>query len=263
MYQEIINDCYSGIYDSVCIGYLIKPFRENLSIRNCFWKIVKYNFLMHFFPYLLVLFLQYLLNINLSNFFNLINIPITIFSIFFHIIHYIDLISMICKYSLKMSNINGSIDLFSLTIITSIYQVVIYLSSTVIQYFIPERYNFIGSIINFVILAIYHSFYCFNSLWHYKQIMIGYRIDIHEKLWPYYIGYSMIATSLYLYSSHPIILICYNIYLIIIIMLPFFLNTRYPSANISYPKINMLIFMHVISYILAIVKKYLPVEYTN
>lgn len=262
MNLEIIQDYLFGLRDSVSVVFLIKPIWNDLSIRKCIWKIMKTNFILHFMPFLLNYWVWYLFDWSLPNMImNLLNYPINFFSIVFHIFHYLDLIGMVCKYSPKRSLTTGTIDMISLALTMSIYQLAIYLSTMLMYYIVPVF--FVYAILNFIILAIYHSFYCFNSLWQHKQISIGHRIDIHEKLWPYYIGYGTIATGLYLYSSHPLVLGIYNIYLMVIIMLPFLLETRYPRTKSSYPKINMAVFSYIMSLVLSIAKKIVGKDISN
>ena len=254
MYLEIFKDYVNGFYDSIRISQLIKPITSDIYIRNCIWKIAKINFLMHFMPFLIFTLLQYFFSISLATILNFLTYPINLFSILFNIFHYIDLIGMIYKYSPPMPNTNGTIDLLALAITMSIYQLVIYLSTTLVHYVVPNQLYYVSMTLNFIILAIYHSFYCFNSLWQYQQISMNYRIDIHEKLWPYYIGYGTIATFLYWYSDHPIILGCYNIYLVMMITLPFLLKPRYPRTKMPYPAINMSIFSYIMGLILSLTK---------
>lgn len=244
MYYEILKDYSAGILDSIRINLLVKFIKTNGQMRNCIFKIFKFNFFLHLFPFFVISLLEYLFNISLVIILNIINYPINIFSIIFHIIHYMELISIICKYSPRMPNDRDTIDTLSLSITMTIYQLVIYFSATIINYIIPDKYYF-NILLTFIILTFYHSFYCFNSLWQYKLIKMSLRIDMHDKLWPYYAGYGTIATIIYHYIDHPIILSIYNTYIIAIILLPFLLVTRYPRTRMVYPSINLSLFSYM------------------
>jgi len=254
MYRYIIEDFVSGLFNSIRIDKIIKPTRENPKLKKLWFKICKYNFLLHIFPTLLLLLVDWLFDISLIFIFNILAYPINLFSGLFHLLHFFDLVNIICIHTPKSSKTVGALDMISLMITMSIYQIVIYLTTTIINLIFHDNLYFAAIILNFIILTIYHSFYCFNNLWQYKKIDMFRRIDIHEKLWPYYIGYGTISTILYLCAIHPIMIAIYNLYLATIIALPFLLATRYPKKEIGYPKINLTIFSKIIGFLFIIIK---------
>jgi glycopeptide antibiotics resistance protein len=92
-----------------------------------------------------------------------------------------------------------------------------------------------------------------------------YRINIHEKLWPYYFGYGTIPMIIYQYSGSHIGLGTYNIYMILVIALPFMIQPRYPSRTRNYPTypaINLTLFSYITSCIFS-VSKYLAQTVRN
>jgi hypothetical protein len=260
MHKDIAKDFLSGIITSVRFDLFIKPFYVNTKFRYLLLKIIAYNILLHFLPCMMLNLVNWLFNISMM-ISNVFLFPINLFSILFHLLHYMDLINMVSIYSTKTSNSGETLDLLSLTITMSIYQFVIFITTAVINIFFHIFFNteffFIAFFINLFILMVYHSFYCFNNLWQYKKIKMSHRIDMHEKLWPYYTGYGIISSILYLYSTNPIILGIYNLYMAIIISIPFMLEPKYPIKNMMYPYINLTIFSYMTGFIFTLSKKLL------
>lgn len=247
MFKNIIQDYLLGIVNSLRLDLLIHPLYHNMKLRKLFYKICKYNFILHFFPLILVQLLESIFHTTLTSFLSLIIYPINLFTVFFHILHYMDLVNIVCIYTKKTSKVLDILELLSLAITISIYQIVIYLTTTIIYLIFYDNLYFLAVCTNFIILTIYHSFYCFNNLWQYKHINMSHRIDMHEKLWPYYLGYGTIATIIYTYTRHPYFMGFYNIYMALIIAIPFLTKTKYPTKENLYPKINLTIFSYMTS----------------
>ena len=256
MYRDIIIDFFLGVFFSLRFDLFAKIIYTNERLQKLILKIIKYNIILHFAPYVVFCLLGWLFDISLMVILDIFAYPINIFSVFFHLLHYMDLMNMVNKYSSKTANNReGTMNQLSLTITISIYQLVIFLTTTIINLIFYDRIYLLAIILNLLILSIYHSFYCFNNLWQYKKIKMFHRIDMHEKLWPYYIGYGTIVAILYMYIGNPIILGIYNLYMILIISVPFLMDPIYPGKNISYPSINLTIFSYIIGYIFSFSKK--------
>ncbi|XWV26619.1 putative etoposide-induced protein 2.4 [Tupanvirus soda lake] len=257
MYKHIILDFFQGIVNSIRIDFFVKPLFDNTKLKKLVFKIIKYNALLHFIPYILVVILEWLLGVSLFNIFIYIICPVNIFSAMFHILHYMDLVNMVSSYSSKTSNTGAALDMLSMTITMTIYQLVIYLTTSIINIVFHDRLHILAIIINFAILTIYHSFYCFNNLWQYKKIEMFYRIDMHEKLWPFYVGYGLVSTIIYFYINNAIMLGIYNLYMTLAIALPFLMNTKYPKKDMPYPSINLFIFSYLTGFIFTLSKNIL------
>jgi hypothetical protein len=259
MYKNILIDFLKGLTNSARFDYFLKPISENLKLRRLVIKICKYNFFLHFLPSIILYFVGWLFNTNMMPIMNVIVYPINIFSSLFHLLHYFDLVNMVCFYSIKTSKSAPVLDMLSLTITLTIYQLVIYLTTTLVNLMFHDRLYLLALCLNFVILTIYHSFYCFNNLWQYKKIDMFYRIDMHEKIWPYYIGYGVISTIIYLHIDNPYMLSFYNLYMALLISLPFLLEVKYPKKIMDYPSINLTIFSYIIGFVFVISKYILSI----
>lgn len=240
MYRHIINDFFLGLCNSIRIDLVAIIIIDNIKLRKLMCKICKYNFLMHLLPFVFgSLFDIY--------FFHILKIPINIFSMFFHLVHYLDLISIASTYSQKTYNSSNALDSISLAITMTIYNLMIYFTTMLIDIIFYNNFYIIAMVIKFLILTIYHSFYCFDNLWQHKKIKMVYRVDMHEKLWPYYMGYGTLATVLFIYTPHPAILIIYNLYMMFAITLPFILVEKYPKTKeLTYPSINISVFSQLL-----------------
>ncbi len=267
MYKCIFQDFINGILCSLRLDIYIKTLITDARLYKLTLKIFKYNLVMHFLPYMLFTLIEWNIGLNVIPILNIISYPINIFSVLFHLLHYIDLVNIVCVYSLKTSRSGNALDTLSLTITMFIYQFVIYLTTTIVNVIFNGRMHLLAIVINFIILTIYHSFYCFNNVWQYKHISMFHRIDMHEKLWPYYIGYGVISTIIYLQYKNPIIQGIYNLYMVLLISIPFMINIKYPKKkeeDMSYPKINLKIFSYITGSIFGlsklIIEKFLKVK---
>lgn len=263
----IVSDFIKGLLHSIRIDLLIQQLYHNPKLRKLILKIYLYNLIMHLFPLSLSLLFYWLFDISLIKILSIFVYPINIFSILFHLLHHMDLLNMVCIYGSKSSNSIGPFDLFGLSVVVSIYQLVIYFTIATVNLFFYDKFYLLMYCFNFIILTIYHSFYCFNNLWQYKKIKISHRIDIHEKLWPYYIGYGTIATIIYLNVNYYrnesfkldylFFLGIYNMYITILLSIPFLIKTEYPKQNMLYFNINLSIFSYIFRTIYSSMKRIL------
>lgn len=254
---SILYDYFDGIVTSCRINTFVKNLYNDAKLFRLTKKIVKYNLIMHFLPVIVLYLLSTITNIDHQLVLKFITFPINIFSTLFHILHYMDLVNIVTTYSSKNKSSMQVLELISLALTMSIYQIVIYLSTNMLNFLLHDKFYYVCLFINYIILALYHSFYCYNNLWQYKKIDMGYRIDIHEKLWPYYFGYGTIPMIIYQYAGSPLGLGCYNIYMILVIALPFMIRPKYPSRTNNYPDypaINLTPFAYITSCIFFISK---------
>lgn len=255
IYQYILQDFNLGLCDSIRIDKLCKIISHDTKIYNCLYKIIKYNMVLYLIPYLFVSLINLSIGLNLFMLFDWLIYPIDILSCFFHILQYIDLVSCINKYTTRSMTNRNNMNYLSLSITMTIYQLVIFITTIVLDLFFRNNLIYLSVILKILILSIYHSFYCFNNLWQYKQITLYHRIDIHEKLWPYHLGFGFIATIIYIFNNYYWISGIYNIYISILVCMPFINKTIYPDKYIKYNSINLKPFLLIIKYIIDIVKK--------
>lgn len=266
MYFEILKDYFWGIVDSLNIFLFLKKIGTDKKIITSILNIIWFNFFAHMLLEFSALAIMYLFDISIHGLVTVLKYPINLVSALYHLLNYMDLLTMISVKASKNSNKLPFLDVISLPITTLIYQFVIFLTTQIINLVLDDSLHNFAFFCNFIFLSIYHSFYCYNNLWQYLKIDISRRIDMHEKLWPYYIGYGTVATLIYLYSDNQIVLGFYNIYLSFVISLPFLLKTRYPSSHTGasvYPKkeqryfaINLSIFSYITSCIIYLSRRF-------
>nr|WBF70956.1 hypothetical protein [Megavirus caiporensis] len=254
--RYILQDFKSGLCDSIRIDKLGKIILHDTKIYNCLYKIIKYNMVLYLIPYSILLLVNSLTSLNLFILFDWLIYPIDILSCFFHILQYIDLVSSINKYTTRPITNKNNMNYLSLSITMTIYQLVIFITTIVLDLLFKNNLIYLSVILKILILSIYHSFYCFNNLWQYKQITLYHRIDIHEKLWPYHLGFGFIATIIYVFNNDYWISGIYNIYMSILVCMPFINKTIYPDKHMKYNSINLKLFLLIIKYIIDIVKNF-------
>lgn len=255
MYKDIATDYLHGVKNSFRIVHILLLLITDDKFRKVVFKIIKFNFLVHFLPLILIKFIYNIFGLSLFTLLYIINIPLNIFSSLFHFLHYTDLVNIVCVNADRSSNTMPAFDVIALTITLSIYQLIIYLATTFINFLFWDRLWFLAMGLNFLILAMYHSLYCFNNLWQYQKIDVAYRIDMHEKLWPYYLGYGTIATVIYLNTINNYMVGLYNLYIGIILCVPFLIPIKYPRKIVTYFSINLTIFSNLTVGILTISKR--------
>ena len=267
--KAIFYDFWLGLIDSLRIDLIMKVLFRDVKFQKLIWKILKFNMWI-LIPWLIFYFSN-MLDINfdfvpgISGYFSMYFVDFWRYVVYFsryfiyfittyilgildslfHILHYIDLINIISNHSPRSTVKGRAIGALTFTIIMTIYQLIIFLTTSVINFIFYDRIYLLAVVLNLGILTIYHSLYCFNNLWHYKNLELYQRIDIHEKLWPYHCGFGLVASIIYLVIQNPLITMIYNLYLTVLLSLPFLIETRYPPSNpdnAPYPAINLTIF---------------------
>ena len=76
------------------------------------------------------------------------------------------------------------------------------------------------------------------------------RIDKLEQRWAYYLGYGVTVTLLYLSISNLVIVACYNLYLIVLLSVPFVVK----PSNVTYQPINLSIFSSIIGWLYVVAR---------
>lgn len=252
----IFFDICKGFFTSLRFDKVIFIAMKNDKLSKLYMKIIKYNFILFCVPWIINKIMCKIFNLLVFYPISILYWPISIFSIFFHAIHYIDLINIAAKYNVKHVDNNDVVSVISQSIIMTLYQVVIYLTINAINFFIGSSIGLLSLLISFFILTIYHSFYAYNNLWQSIKIDMAQRIDMHEKLWPYYIGYGIVPSLIYYYTSGTYNVGFYNIYMIVILAMPFFIEPTYPRKIMHYPSINLKVFSFFVK-MLFIASKYL------
>ena len=211
MIIEVIKDFLDGMKTSFSIRSVVVLYYNDEKFKKIVNNIIWWNIVLHVFPILFFNIFTYLVNIDLNIMRIFIKYILGTTSFFIHLLKYIDLMNCI---SSKKNKINTRMTLFS-TISTSItmtfYISILTIISELVKYLTQENFYYIGIIFNFVFLNVYHSFYCYNNLWQTYGIILENRIVIHELFWPYYLGYGLIITILYMFISIDFILPIYNI----------------------------------------------------
>lgn len=246
MISAIIRDFLSGLMDSQRWDLIAKQIYFQPKLQRLSMRIVKtYGTF-----YLAKIVIQYFHTIACSNMiwtsflFFITGIALWIMPIFLtglNLLHYVDLINQIScvkKTPRPKSKSNVAFGCFSAAIIMGFYQMVIFSLVNVVDYGLHERFHVLGLAIKFGVLTIYHSMYCFNNLWQYRDIDLACRVEMHEKFWPYYMGFGSCASLLYMMSYELI----YDIYFLMLVALPFLTRTKYPHRITLYPAINLKIF---------------------
>lgn len=253
--KSIFYDLMSGFVDSLRFDLVFNKMQINPKLYLGVKKIIKYNLSVYLIPFIVVHIINYLTSIDLNPVFNYIYVIIGIISGVFHLFCFIDLIDIVCTYTNRWRKKYNKLDPISLTILMFIYQLSIYFIVEIIDLLFYTQFGMLTTIIKFGVLTIYHSFHCFNNLWHYKKIDIHHRIDFYEKMWAYYVGYGIILSIIYLYCNYIPIIGLYNICTSVTIIIPFIVKSRYPNnGTTTYPKINLRLFSIVMGYVGYIIK---------
>lgn len=254
MIQLILKDYFNGLIQSIRFDLLLQLYLMDVNFKNLFIKMIKNNLVMHLVPVLFVKILFITTGVSFFGILQWIKYPINSFSAIYHVVHYIELISVISKHSPKSyNNDNTIIDCVTMITVMFFYQTIMFSMITVIDLTFSYKIYYLTQLVKFIILVLYHSFYCYNNLWQYKKIALPIRINIHEKLWPYYFGYGTLISIIYLFNKHSIIVGLYNLYLIVILSIPFLIKPNFPTEKQSYPKINLSIFSYVTEMIFSLV----------
>jgi len=251
MITDILYHFYLGLINSLRIDSFLYIIITDDKIINILWKIIKFNLVIN-------LFLSYFISLIFPPFCLIINFV----SIFFHTIHYFDVINNI---PVKTKNNNQIFDTMAVILTITIYQISISLMLTILNYIFYEMKLILG-IINYIIPTIYHSFYFYNNVWQRYNINIQKRIDTYETFWPYYFGYGTLISLLYYNYSIPYIAFLYNMYMFVLTIIPFSYPIKkqniipIPENNTSYFKIDMSIFSYISKWLFRLISlKFRPI----
>lgn len=256
--MEIVKDIVYGFSDSLRLDLSIGYAYNNPQYLKIIKKLFKHNLLLHIIPLLTIDIINYLFQFSFHFLLYILNYPICIFSIFMHALIYIELAlslgDVIKRKKIKTVKSNRPFtDSITVIIMMMIYQSVVYLSTKMISIILGEKIYLLGLILNFGILMMYHSLYAYNNLWQVVGLDINQRITIHETHWAYFLGFGLVGTYIYMYTSNAYILAIYNIYTAILASMPILLDFDF-RAKASYTKINLSVFSWMLKYILYLSK---------
>lgn len=238
MIGEIFNDIRKGLIDSLQMGIIIDVMKKNKKIANILRKTIKYNILL----FSLITIVNYYLP-----FYGIIIIAFAkIHNFFFQLVQELDLLNAITSEKAKK---NDTTMIYSLSwaIISSCYRLIFCVIAEIIKILLDKRFYWLAVVINLFILSIYHSIYSFDNFFVFKKIDIPNRIPIFERLWPYFLGFGLTVTIIYLSGGYHM----YNIYLMIMNIIPFYLSDHNTESK-KYPPINISIFTFITSLLIKI-----------
>lgn len=252
MYKQIISDFLKGLFDSLRLDYFFNAIKKNDKIDNTARSIFRFNSAIYFLPHIILGLLGYIFGVNLTFILYYFIYPLNLMSVFAHIYFYSNLIGSLTVFAKIESK--TFLDLVSFTITMAIYRLVINLTTRLAYIIFNPKLHFIINLMGIFMLTIYHSYNCFNNLWHHKKINLGEMINLCEQSWPYYIGYGIIATLLYLFKYHPVIAGLYNLHIALILSIPFLNKNTYPRKKPVYPKINLSLYSHIMGHLMNFAK---------
>lgn len=215
--------------------------------------IIKYNTIFYVCPYVAISIVSWLLGINLTVLSMPLYLIINIVNFTRQSFFCVEMTSLVANKVAKQPAKSATIDMISTVATVSFFQVAIYGLEWLINVILPSTL-YLSSICSFPMLVIYHSFYCHNALWQTHGFEVSRRIDIHEKVWPYYMGYGFTGSILFLGSGNHLTMAIYNVYMIILVIIPFYNAPRFPRKNIIYPEIKLSIVSYIIKKGMTIVK---------
>lgn len=252
MLKTVLNHHIRGIISSVNIFPLYASCMSNSKLSMTIRKIIKFNMTLMVLPYFAFSLCRWC-GLNLMMLPWIYYVCISVISGIFHAIHYFDINQIVSIGIQKTDSELSLVDKISIMLTMMIYQFVIYLTTTIIEYLLFDKLYLLMIIIRYIVIVIYHALYCYNNVWQRMNINIERRIDILEKLWPYYFGYASIISIIYFYTSNPIFAALYNILLIVALSNPFLIKVRFPS-NRKYFQINLSIFTFILDCIIGSTK---------
>lgn len=238
MLNEIFKDFLIGLIDSLRIQSLYRLFHI-VKFKKAIKKIIMTNMIL-------------LLHLIIPNtgIFYVLKLIVQQFILLLHSLYYMDLVNSLSR---KKNSTVSFIDSIIGNICLHIILMILYLSTCIIKYIFQDRLWFLVSVFNIIIMSIYHSCYCYNTYWYSLQISLSNRIAIHELRWPYFVGYGILPSLIYMYTYNiwPI----YNIYIACLLSVPFNNRFTYPKKeNKSYARINLSIFVNMVTIIIKLIK---------
>lgn len=252
MIRTIINHHNRGMISSINVFPLYLSATSNPVLSNTIKRIFEFNIMYIMLPHLLFS-LIYWMGLDLAIVTRIYYGIMSMVSGLFHALHYFDILQIISQNTQKTESKFSLIDKLSITLTMMIYQFAIHLSTTLIQYLLQDKWYYLMIFIKYIVIVIYHALYCYNNVWHTMNIDIERRIDILEKMWPYYFGYTSLITVAYFNTNIPTISALYNILLIVALSNPFLIKVRFPSHR-KYFSINLSIFTYVLNCIVTLTK---------
>lgn len=251
----ILTEILKGLFQSINIIKLSKLTFRNVNLQRNMWKLLKHNSIFYILPGLIM----YLIDIS-DYYFYYAYIPIELFSGFIHMLYYFD-ISTTINNSITSRPKKDTADPMTNGLTMTLYQItmiiLIGIFDIVINFINPN----LSIIIKFLLLSIYHAVFAHNNLWQCIGLGISQRIDIYQKMWPYYFGYGIIASCLYL-QTNIFLRGIYNIYVGILISVSLLNKMVLPTTKMQLPEINlklieymMVIIYNTVSYIVENVIK--------
>lgn len=218
-----------------------------------FMNLLKVNFLMHVLPSLIM----YAVGLDLIW---IVGLLIRLISPFVNMIAYTDISIILCSSSDKPVSISFAKSL-TMSVSMFMYQSSVYLTIMLINGILYSSSAYLRFIINISILTIYHSLYTYNNYWTYRGLNTQAVIHTHGKYWPYFFGYGLVATILYMSTSTSASYLVgiYNCLLGLMLMIPFL--TKFDRYKPTYPKINLILFTYPEKFIFFITKKILVLVY--
>lgn len=257
--MDFVYDVLNGFVDSVRFDLYISNILYNERSRNTLISILKHNLLFIFVPYLLMSGIEYV-EIPVLTSLLILQYPLFVISNIIHLVYYHNLGTQHAASRRRHTNRQRSApNPVVISIVMSIYQLVIYLTMLIIQNILSDSMKLLSDTLVFVIWTIYYSIYSYNSLWQQMSLTISQRIHIHEEKWAYFLGYAAVISTLNQYS-HPLLKIVYNIYLTHLLMIPYEREGYFANRQlVSYPSLNLGCFSYVLKKITTGIKYVLSV----
>ena len=258
MIKAIINHHNRGMISSINAFPLYVSAISDPVLSNIIYRIFVFNLSYIIMPHLLYSFIFWM-GLDLAFVVWAYYSIMSVVSGLFHALHYFDILQIISQNTQNTQTTQKTeskfslIDKLSITLTMMIYQFTIHLSTNLIQYLLQDKWYYLMIFIKYIVIVIYHALYCYNNVWHTMNIDIERRIDILEKMWPYYFGYTSLVTIAYFNTNIPIVSALYNILLIVALSNPFLIKVRFPSHR-KYFSINLSIFTYIINCIVTLTK---------
>lgn len=228
--QHIAHDFFSGFLDSICIHKTLYAICTNHRLIRLMKTTMMYILIFSLAMYLLpVLSLGFTLTYNLLQ-----------------ILFLLDIINTLSSIYKKNEPDTSILDNISVALTMTIYVYLIYFITFLIDVILYHRFYYASIFLKTFLLCMYHSFLAFNNIWHTNGISMKRRIDHLERLWPYYIGYGLVASIIYWYQAYPSMFLLYNTYNILIIINVFYIGHKHPVKNSPYFKLNFSIFSGIL-----------------
>jgi len=281
MWKDIGADYLKGFKNSVEPFQFVVLLMNNTRIRTLIWKMVRFNMGTILIPYFVNLFIQWTTGWELGWIMTAINVILGGVGCFFQTMYSIELFRLVgensCNHPLESKTGYAPLtftDNLTFGISMIVYQLAMSMTIQLISLLL-SNYYYVALILKCFMLCIYHSFYCFNSLWQYMRIDMSRRIGIHERLWPYYMGYGTVLTVLYFLAQgrtsgtmfadvslpvpgqERIWFFIYSICLLIMVVNPYLRKAVFPNRDQSYPKISLGVVASMMALIVQVVKYFL------